>query len=94
MKKRRGSYHLTEQEFQTLQTIVEQYIDICEYVRQKLLNRELLSTQQIVDKYCISRQTIYRIQKAGILIPILKHRTYYFDAEETKAFFNKYWGKP
>lgn len=93
MKKRKGHYLLSENEFVLLQTIVERYTDICEYIRQKLLNRELLSTQQIVEKYCISRQTLYRLQKAGMLSPVIKHRCYYFDAEEVRVFFMKYWGK-
>ena len=93
MKKRKGNYLLTQEEYLLLQTIVHRYTDICEYMRQKLLNKELISTQQIVKKYCVSRQTVYRIQKTGILSPIIKHRSYYFDAEETRDFFLKYWRK-
>ncbi|WP_410221254.1 helix-turn-helix transcriptional regulator [Pedobacter sp.] len=75
-----------------MQRIVNQYTEISGYIRKKLLQKELLSTQQVSEKYCISRQTIYRNLKAGILLPVVKHRSYYFDADEARAFFLKYRG--
>ncbi|WP_199119369.1 helix-turn-helix domain-containing protein [Pedobacter sp. ASV28] len=93
MKRKKGNYVLTEREFILLQSMIEQYGFICEYVKQKLLGVHLLSTQQLVEQYCVSRQTVYRICKAGFLLPVVKHRCYYFDAEEAKDFFFNYWGK-
>ena len=92
MKKRKGNYLLSHEEFMLLRTAVTQYTEISAYIRKKLLQKELLSTKQIVEKYCVSRQTMYRFQKAGVLLPIVKHRSYYFDADEAREFFLRYRG--
>ncbi|MCJ0743636.1 helix-turn-helix domain-containing protein [Pedobacter montanisoli] len=92
MKKRKGYYLLSHEEFTLLQTAVTQYMETSAYIRKKLLQKELLTTKQVAEKYCVSRQTLYRFRKAGILLAIVKHGSYYFDADETREFFLRYRG--
>jgi DNA invertase Pin-like site-specific DNA recombinase len=93
MKKEKNGYQISKQELELILTTIQNYAQIQEYIKQKLLKRELLSTEEVAKKYCISRYTIYRLQKKNILIPVLKNRTFYFDSDETNIFFSKYWNK-
>jgi len=71
--------------------LMNRFVHVNEYVQQKMFERELLSTNQVAEKHCISRHTVGRLCRAGHLKPIVKHRSYYFDAEETQRYFEQYW---
>ncbi len=91
MKKKNQHYVLTQREFMLISNLIEQYSLVCDYVKQHLMSRQLLSTEEVSSRYSVSRHTIYRLQRAKRLVPIARHRCYYFDATETEAFFQKYW---
>lgn len=61
--------------------------------RQQVSKTELLTTKQIVAKYFVSRQTVYRLNKKGLLPALTKFKQYYFDADTAAAFFANYWRK-
>lgn len=73
--------------------ILNRYAHVSQYVEQKMFEKELLSTNQVAEKYFVSRHTVGRLSRSGQLKPIIKHRSYYFDAEETSNFFAQYWNK-
>lgn len=91
MKTRKKEVRLSKEMEHHLYTLLERYEVLSKYVEKTLFDKELLSTAQIVDKYCVSRHTIYRMQKAGLLLPKVKNRSLYFDAYETQTFFKQYW---
>jgi predicted DNA-binding transcriptional regulator AlpA len=91
MKTRKKELKFSEELESNLYLLLERYEFLSRYVEQTLINSELISTAQIVEKYYVSRHTIYRMQKAGLLLPKVKTRSLYFDANETNIFFNHYW---
>lgn len=90
MKKRKNNYILSQDEFKIICENHTQYAVLLDYFKQKVLSADLISTPQIVAKYYITRQTLYRLCKSGLLKPILKHRTYYFDNDDVEKFFEQY----
>lgn len=91
MKKVKKSIVLPIKSAKQVQYILLQYQSLNEYVLRKLTKRELISTNQIVEKYFVSRHTVYRLTKLKHLEAIIKYRTLYFDAEDTEEFFANYW---
>ncbi len=91
MKKAKQTVQLPRKTAKQLQELLLNYQILNEYILRKMSERELINTNQIVEKYFVSRHTVYRFVKFGYLIPILKHRTLYFDAEHTAEFFANYW---
>lgn len=90
MKKRKKNYILSEDELKLLHDNATQYSVLLDYVKQKIHTVELITTNQIVAQYHVTRQTIYRISKSGLLKPIFKYRAYYFDIKDVEKFFEQY----
>jgi len=90
MKKRKKNYILSEDELKLLHENVTQYSVLINYVKQKTLNTDLITTQQIVNQYHITRQTLYRLIKSELLKPVIKYRAYYFDIKDVEKFFEQY----
>jgi|GEM_PF-2320946 len=90
MKKRKNNYILSQDEFKSLCENHIQYMILLDYVKQKVLYPDLISTPQIVEKYYVTRQTVYRLVKSGLIKPIIKHRTNYFNTNDVEKFFEQY----
>lgn len=70
--------------------VLNRYAHVSQYVEQIMFKKELLSTNQVAEKYFVSRFTVDRMRKSGRLNFVVKHRSYYFDPEETHKFFEQY----
>ena len=90
MKKIKDNYILTKDEFIVLYHSVMNYATLFDYVKHKILTGELISTSQVIAQYHVTRQTLYRIIDRGLLKPVFKYRTYYFDADDVRKFFQNY----
>ncbi|RWU10572.1 helix-turn-helix domain-containing protein [Pedobacter chitinilyticus] len=90
MKKIKDNYILTKDEFIVIYHSVINYATLFDYMKHKILTGELMSTPQVIAQYYITRQTLYRIIDRGLLKPVFKYRTYYFDADDIKKFFQNY----
>lgn len=94
MKKRKDNYILSKDEFIVLYHYIITYAPLFDYMKHKILTGELMSTQQVIAQYYITRQTLYRFINRGLLKPVFKYRTYYFDADDIKKFFQNYRSAP
>jgi hypothetical protein len=90
MKKHKGNVILSEDEFRSFFDLASQSAFFFNYIRQKLTEKELLSTSQVVKKYHTTRFSLYRLIKKHSLQPIFKYRSYYFDKDEVEAYFKSY----
>ena len=93
MKFKKSQLFLTRAEAKTMKNVYEAFQNLSTYVLSRLHFRELLTTKQVMEMYHVTRTTLYRIRKAGLLVPVLKYRTYYYDAKEARAFFAMYRAK-
>lgn len=73
--------------------IAAAYKDHDAFIQQVIAQRQLLTTQEVANTYLVSKRTVYRLNKAGLLPATVKKKHYYFDGAMVAAFFSTAWRK-
>lgn len=90
MKKSKGKNKLTKRDIIILKELSANFEQITVYIQTKLFPKEFITTTEIVKKYNVSRQVVYRMRNEGKLNVRFKRKVLFFDAEETNRIFRAY----